>query len=143
MATAIVTMIVSAGINALAFSGSNFLFSSMSGGEEERKRHDLAVEQLSSARDKWNEKRLKNLDYINTKLRNEQHATNTFSDVDYAMKEYAKYNSINHLPYNLNVEPKLSDFYTPSESQQDIEILIMLGTLTATGFAVYYYNKKK
>ena len=94
MATAIVTMIVSAGINALAFSGSNFLFSSLSGGEEERKRHDLAVEQLSSARDKWNEKRLKNLDYINTKLRSEQHATNTFSDVDYAMKEYAKYNSI-------------------------------------------------
>ena len=47
------------------------------------------------------------------------------------------------LPYNLNAKPELSDFYTPSESQQDIEILIMLGTLTATGFAVYYYNKKK
>ena len=143
MATAIVTMIVSAGINALAFSGSNFLFSSMSGGEEERKRHDLAVEQLSSARDEWNQKRLKNLDYINTKLRSEQHATNTFSDVDYAMREYAKYNSTNSLPYNLNAKPELSDFYTPSESQQDIELLIMLGTLTATGFAVYYYNKKK
>ena len=101
------------------------------------KRHDLAVEQLSSARDKWNEKRLKKPNYINTKLRSEQHATNTFSDVDYAMKEYA------NLPYNLSAEPKLSDFYTPSESQQDIEILVMLGTLTATGFAVYYYNKKK
>ena len=44
--------------NALAFSGSNFLFSSLrsSGVEEERRRHDKAVEQLQAAQAKWSRK---------------------------------------------------------------------------------------
>ena len=43
-------------MNALAFSGNNFVFSRLRGhGEEERKRHGLALEELQEARDKWNE----------------------------------------------------------------------------------------
>ena len=57
-------------VNALAFSGTNFVFSRLTDhGEEERKRHDLALENLQRARDKWNEDRMKRLDFINKRLR--------------------------------------------------------------------------
>ena len=59
-----------AGVNALAFSGTNFLFSRLTDhGEEERKRHDLALEKLQRARDEWNKDRMKRLDFINKRLR--------------------------------------------------------------------------
>ena len=44
----IAMMIGGAVVNAMAFSGSSFLFSSMSGGAAERKRHDLAIERLQA-----------------------------------------------------------------------------------------------
>ena len=53
MAT-IALMVGGAITNALAFSGSNFIFSQMSSAEE-RKRHDLAMEKLQHERDTWNE----------------------------------------------------------------------------------------
>ena len=43
-------------VNALAFSGTNFVFSRLTDhGEEERKRQSLALERLQKARDEWNE----------------------------------------------------------------------------------------
>ena len=61
-----------AAVNALAFSGTNFLFSRLTDhGEEERKRHDLALEKLQRARDEWNKDRMKRLDFINKRLREE------------------------------------------------------------------------
>ena len=56
-------------VNALAFSGSNFVFSRLTDhGQEERKRHDLALQNLQRARYSWNEDRMKRLDFINKKL---------------------------------------------------------------------------
>ena len=52
MASAVAMMIGGAVVNALAFSGSNYLFSRMgkSGdAEKERERHDKALEQLEEA----------------------------------------------------------------------------------------------
>ena len=69
MAT-IALMVGGAITNALAFSGSNFLFSQMSGAEE-RKRHNLAMEKLQHERDIWNEERLERIDYINEELKKE------------------------------------------------------------------------
>ena len=47
-------------VNALAFSGANFVFIRLADhGEEEHKRHDLAEEQLQKAKGKWNEDRMK------------------------------------------------------------------------------------
>ena len=45
-------------VNALAFSGSNWLFSMLwsSGLDEERKRHDKAVKQLQAAQAEWSRK---------------------------------------------------------------------------------------
>ena len=54
-------------INALAFSGSNFMFSSLSKEsiDKERKRHDKAIEDLQRAQIEWAKKRQERLDYIN------------------------------------------------------------------------------
>ena len=68
MATGLVMMVGGAVVNALAFSGSNFLFSTMSGAAE-RKRHDLALEKLQKDTDSWNQARLERIDYINEQLK--------------------------------------------------------------------------
>ena len=57
-------------MNALAFSGTNFVFSRLTDlGEEESEKHDLALERLQSARDEQNKERMKQLDFINKRLR--------------------------------------------------------------------------
>ena len=66
-------MIGGAVVNALAFTGGNYLFSmlgSKSGeAEKERKRHDLAIEQLQQAEFEYQHKRRLRLDYLNKQLR--------------------------------------------------------------------------
>ena len=57
-------------MNALAFSGTNFVFSRLTDrGEEERKRHDLVEEQLQRKKDSWKEDQMKRFDFINKRLR--------------------------------------------------------------------------
>ena len=77
-------------VNALAFSGTNFVFSRFTDhGEEERKRHDLALEKLQRARDEWNKDRMKRLDFVNMKrLREKNEARVYINNVDEAMLEY-------------------------------------------------------
>ena len=60
---------ISAAINSVAFSGTNYLFSKISDhGEAERKRYDLAVEELEKDRNEWNKQRIERLDFINNRL---------------------------------------------------------------------------
>ena len=88
MASAVVMMLGGAVVNALAFSGSNYLFSHMGcNADEERKRHDKAMEQLEAAQAKWSKERTQRLDFINEQLQKEHHAVQKFDDVDQAMKQ--------------------------------------------------------
>ena len=57
-------------------------------GGKECKRHDLAEEQLQRARDKWNEDRMKQLDFINKSLCEKNEARAYINNVDEAMLEY-------------------------------------------------------
>ena len=76
-------------VNALAFSGNNFVFSRVTDHfAEERKRHDLALEKLQRARDEWNRDRMKRLDLINKRLRERNEARAYIKNVDEAMLEY-------------------------------------------------------
>ena len=87
MATLLFT-IGGAVVNALVFSGTNFVFSRFTDhGEKERKTHDLALENLQRARDKWNEDRVKQLDFINKRLREQNKARAYINNVDEAMVE--------------------------------------------------------
>ena len=90
MASAVAMMIGGAVVNALAFSGSNYLFSKMgknNDAEAERERHDKALEQLEAAQAAWSKKRTERLDFINEEMQKEHHAEQTFDDVDQAMKQ--------------------------------------------------------
>ena len=76
-------------VNALVFGGTNFVFSRLTDhGAEERKRHDLADEQLQKARDQWNENRMKRLDFINKRRCEKNEARVCINNVDEAMLEY-------------------------------------------------------
>ena len=126
-----------AAVNALAFSGSNYLFSLLrsSGLDEERKRHDKAVEQLQAAQAEWSRRRTQRLDWINEELRRQSHSVQTFRDVDTAIREYAHVTGKNLSP--LDPEPQLSDFYTPSNDQKDREIAFVVLGMAATGVVAY------
>ena len=77
-------------INALAFSGSNFLFSSLSkeSVDKERKRHDKSTEDLQRAQIEWAKKRQERLDYINNQIIKERKAEERFIDLNSAMQQY-------------------------------------------------------
>ena len=127
-------------VNALAFSGTNFVFSRLTDhGAEERKRHDLALEKLQRARDEWNRDRMKRLDFINRRLREKNEAKAYINNVDEAMLEYYRVFAKQIKP--LPPEPELSDFYHPSENQKNGELLfVVVGTGIAT-YALYKYLK--
>ena len=63
-------------MNALAFSGSNFLFSSLSKEsiDKEQKRHDKSIEDLQRVQIEWTKKRQERLDYINNEIVKERKA---------------------------------------------------------------------
>ena len=90
---------------------------------EERKRHDKAVEQLQAAQAEWSRKRTERLDWISEDLRRQGHAVQTFRVVDDAMREYSRLTE-KKLP--LGSEPKLSDFYVPSSGQRDCDIAFVV-----------------
>ena len=124
-------------VNALAFSGSNYLFIILrsSSVDEEHKRHDKAVEQLQAAQATLSRKPTERLDFINGELRRQGHAVQTFRNVDAAMQKYAQVTG-NNLD-TLGPEPQLSDFYYPSGGQRDREIAFMILGMAATSLVAY------
>ena len=94
-------------INALAFSVSNFLFSSLSKEsiDKERNRHDKAIEDLQRAQIEWAKKQL---DYINNEIIKEHKAKKRFTDLNSAMQQYFLVTGRQLEP--LPLKPVLSDF---------------------------------
>ena len=126
-------------INALAFSGTNAAFSLLGDhSKAEMQRHNLAMEQLSKAREDWNRDRQERLDLINKTLSDQRHAKQTFSDLGIAMREYSEV-TIQSLP-PLRAEPKLSDFYNLSRQRKDAEIALVIGGMAVVGLLVYKFK---
>jgi Flp pilus assembly protein TadB len=128
-------------VNALAFSGSNYIFSKM-GKEEseaERKRHDLAAEKLAEAQQQYEKNRIERLDYINEKLMLEGHAQKTFSNVDDAIKEYYLV-----MGQDMSIpSPKFSDYYQPSRQQRNGEIMFVLVGMALVYFTGVFISNRK
>ena len=78
-------------INALAFSRSNCLFSTLSNSKEsihkEQKRHDKAIEDIQQAQIEWAKKRQERLDYIDNEIMKEHKAEKRFTDLNSAMQQ--------------------------------------------------------
>ena len=76
--------------NALAFTGSSYLFHRLSADntDAEGKRHDAAIEALQAAQIKWAHIRQQRIDFINNQLRLERKAETKFSELNDAMRDY-------------------------------------------------------
>ena len=101
--------------NALAFTGSSYLFHRLSANniDAERKRHDAAIEALRKAKIEWTHKPQQRIDFINKQLRLERKAEAKFTELNDSMKEY--HEVFGHELPPLPREPVLSDFYTPTD----------------------------
>ena len=127
-------------VNALAFSGINFVFNRLTDhGAEERKRHDLALEELQKARDQWIEDRMKQLDFINKRLSEIQTAKAYINNANEAVLEC--YRVFGKKTKPLPPEPQLSYFYHPSEAQKNGELLFVTVGTVITRYALYKYLK--
>ena len=128
----------SAAVNALAFSGTNYLFSKFSDhGEAERKRHDLALEDLQRDRDKWKQDLLKRLDFINKRLRDKKEARDYIGNLDSAMLKYYKVFGVKLKP--LPPEPQLSDYYNASDHQKSGELLFVIAGTAISSYIIMKY----
>ena len=130
-------------VNALAFSGSNYLFSMMHSKSvaEEKLRHDKALEQLETAQAEWARKRQKRLDWINEELRRQGHALHTFSDVNEAIQHYNLVTAGKKQIELMEAQPELSEFYHPSADQKSREIAFVALGMGVTGLVAYTLAK--
>ena len=130
----IALMIGGAIINATTFVGGSYLAKYLSGSsdsDEEKKRHDLAVEKYPKKYEEYEENRAKLNDWIMTNDRIKDEAKENFKNTDYALKLY---NKIHQEDLSLR-EPQFSDFYQPSVQQKQGEIIYVGASALAIGFA--------
>ena len=128
-------------VNALAFTGSNYLFSSLSKESinEERKRHDKAIGDFQQVQKEWNKKRKERLDYINYEIMKESKAEKRFADLSSAMQQYFIVTGRQLEP--LPPKPVLSDFYVPSENHHNQELAFITLSMVGIGVFLWYSDK--
>ena len=92
--------------NTLAFTSRSYLFLRLSKDsiDKERKRHDLAIEQLQKAQIEWAQKRQERIDFINKQFRLERKAETKFTELNDAMREY-------HQVFGTSFHPSLENLY--------------------------------
>ena len=124
--------------NALAFTGSSYLFHTLSADNvnAERKRHDATIEALQAAQLEWAHKHQQRIDFINNQLRLERKAETKFTELNNAMTEY--HEVFGHELPPLPREPVLSDFYTPTDEQHYRELGFIALSMTGIRGVLYY-----
>ena len=108
--------------NALAFTGSSYMFHRLSRDsiDAKRKRHNSAIEALQAAQIEWAHKRQQRINFINNRLRLERKAETRFTELNDAMREY--HEVFGHELPPLPREPVQSDSYTPTDEQHYREL---------------------
>ena len=127
--------------NALAFSGSKFLFSTLSkkSVDKVRKRHDKAMEDMQRAQIEWPKKRQERLNYINNAIMKEHKAEKRFTDLNSAMQQYFLVTGRHLEP--LTPKPVVSDFYVLSEDHHNRELAFITLSMIGVGAFLWYYEK--
>ena len=126
--------------NALAFTGSSYLFYRLSADniDAERKRHDAAIKALQKSRVEWAHKHQERIDFINNQLRLERKAETKFTELNDAMREY--HEVVGHELPPLPQEPVLSDFYTPSNEHHYRELGFIALSIIGIRGVLYYFE---
>ena len=125
-------------MNALAFTGSSYLFHRLSKEsiDAKRKRHDAVIEKLQAAQIEWAHKQQQRINFINNQLRLEQKVETKFTGLNDAMREYHEVFGHELLP--LPREPVLSDFYTLTDEQHYRELGFIALSMIGIGGVLYY-----
>ena len=133
MAATVVIIIGGTIADALAFSGSNYMCSTMSKEsiDKERKRHDKAMEDMQRAQIEWAKKGQERLNYINNEIMRKHKAEKRFTDINAAMRQYFLVTGRQLEP----LPPKLvpSDFYVPSEDHHNHELAFIILSMIGIG----------
>ena len=128
--------------NALAFTGSSYLFHRLSKDsiDKERKRHDAAIEALQAAQIEWAHNHQQRIDFINKQLRLERKAETKLTELNDAMREYHEVfgHELSRALPPLPQEPVLSDFYTPTNEQHYRELGFIALSMIGIGGVLYY-----
>lgn len=136
----VVMMVAGAVVNAIAFTGGNYLFSmaDKNGAHAEAQRHNAAIEKLNREQAEYNIKRAKNQDWLATQLSRKRDATNDLYSVNSAFDTYKKLYGTDPneaMPHPNLRAPELD--YTPSDEQQKYEkMFVGAGTLASVVGAV-------
>ena len=141
MASAVISLIGGAVINALAFTGGSYMFSKIDKNNSliEIKRHNLATEKLNKDTLAYNEKRQNYLHYINNELHKQNISHRDFQTIDEAM---LLYNSVTvNEKLCLPPKPTLSDYYKPSIEQRKYEYIWLIGGTAVVIFVAYKFVK--
>ena len=130
MAGAVVAVVATAVVNAVAFSGSNYIFSHFdktAASDDARKRQE-AIDKYNRERDAYNENlRLRN-EFLNSRKQQEADSEKTFHDV---ASDLAEYYRISGLDVNYFSEKPKFD-YKPSDVQAELELgFQLIGTVCA------------
>ena len=132
-------MVGGAVLNSAAFIGSNYLARVLDGGgtaaQEEKVRHDEALEAYQAAYAKYTRDRTKLLDWIATNAQIKAQAKQNLINTDYAFKLYNQAHPDKRIM--LPKEPKFSDFYQPSEQQKKGELMFVGAGALALGYAAF------
>ena len=98
--------------NAVAFAGAGYVFPKLDkkGYEDEMKRHNLAMEQLTAAKEKWYEKTVEKKNKV-ALLRQQLEDAN--KDLDSTNEALHKLRTA--MDEDIGPKPKITDYYEPSD----------------------------
>ena len=122
--------------NALAFAGAGFLFKSLdkNGYEDEMKRHNLAMEKLTAAKQKWYENQVAKKNEIDL-LR--QQLSDANADINKTNKALDDLQKITYESKTFKREPHITDFYKPSDEMEEYQHVAVGLAGLAGGWGAY------
>ena len=139
-------MVVGGLFNAFAFAGAGFLFSKLnhSGYKDEIKRHNLALEQLSKAKEEWYEKEVARKNDIEVKRHQLADANADINVTNKALSSLSKAleYQITKLELEGKPEPNLSDYYKPSKEMEEYQAITIAIVGVGSGFVGYEIYKR-
>ena len=136
------SMVVGGLFNAFAFAGAGYLFSKLnhSGYKDEIKRHNLALEHLSEAKQEWYEEEVSRKNKIEEKRHQLVEANKDINTTNAALSALDHLNRVME-KRSQEQEPTLDDYYKPSEEMEAYKVLVMTAAGLGTGLVGYKIYK--
>lgn len=96
-----------------------------------------ALQQFNEDTVRYNREKEITLEYVNYQLKLHQDAMSNFNDIDAALERYNELFPQSKL--DLKPQPKLSDYYVPSNEKINTDYTLMIASAILAGFVVYTY----